>query len=188
MTGTKTLPEQALAALRDGTAARVPFMQGSTHDEMSIFVAMNHADDPLTATQYRDAVRKLFGGRGAAVLRRYPAAAYASPAEALYRVLTDWGGKVGACSRLPADDAMARRGPVYAYEFAEDSGTGPDQGWPFPLRATRGSDTPYLFDVPGSPNRPTTPAQLALARTMVGYLARFAATGEHRCRFWNAAR
>lgn len=177
--GTATLPAQPLTAMRNGTAARVPFMHGGTHDEMSIFVALNHGTGaPLTAAQYRDSVRRLFGDRAPAVLRRYPVTAYPSPGEALYRVLTDWGGKVGSCSMLPADDAMARRGPVYAYEFAEDGRTGPDQGMPFPLRATHGDDTPYLFDVPFSPNGPRTPDQLALARTMVGYVTRFAATGD----------
>lgn len=177
--GTPALPEQPLAAIQDGTTADVPFLQGGTHDEMSIFVALNHGrDHPLTARQYQYAVLGLFGRRGQAVLDRYPVDRYPSPGQALARVLTDWGGKVGSCPMLPADDAMARRGAVYAYEFAEDSGVGPAQGMPFPLGATHGTDTPYLFDGPFTPTHPTGPDQRALARTMVGYLGRFAATGD----------
>lgn len=176
--GTMPLPEQPLAAIQDGTAATVPFMHGGTHDEMSIFVALNHGlDNPLTPEQYRDAVHGLFGARGSTVLQRYPVSTYPSPGQALFRVLTDWGGKLGSCSMLPADEGMARRGPVYGYEFAEDSGIGPAQGMPFPLGAPHSSDTPYLFDGTFSQTHPTTAQQQALARTMVTYLARFAATG-----------
>lgn len=177
--GTPILPEQPLEAIQDGTAARVPFVHGGTHDEMSIFVAMNHGSSrPLTADQYSAAVRRLFTTSAAAVLRRYPVAAYSSPGAALSQVLTDWGGKLGSCSMLPALDGMARRGPVYGYEFAEDSRLGPAQGFPFPLGAPHGSDTPYLFDGTFSPTHPVTAEQQALARTMVAYLARFAATGD----------
>ncbi|MGZ0149411.1 carboxylesterase/lipase family protein [Kribbella sp. WER1] len=176
VTGTALLPEQPLAAIQHGTAAHVPFIHGGTRDEMSIFVALNHGTDrPLTADQYAAAVRDLFGPAGTEVLRRYPVGHYPSPGEALYRVLSDWGGKLGSCSMLPADDGMARIGPVYGYEFAEDSG--PAQGMPFPLGAPHGSDTQYLFDGTFSPTHPTTPEQQALARTMVAYLARFAASG-----------
>ncbi|WP_427886688.1 carboxylesterase/lipase family protein [Kribbella sp. GL6] len=175
--GTALLPEQPIAAIQDGTAARVPFVHGGTRDEMSIFVALNHGTErPLTADQYAAAVQELFGSDGAAVLRRYPVGRYPSPGEALYRVLSDWGGKLGSCSMLPADDGMARSGPVYAYEFAEDSG--PVHGMPFPLGAPHGSDTQYLFDGTFSPTHPHTPEQRALARSMVAYLAHFAATGD----------
>lgn len=179
VTGTPALPQQPMAAIQDGTAARVPFLHGGTHDEMSIFVAMNHGTDrQLTAGQYHDAVLGLFGQRGDAVLRHYPVDRYPSPSQALARVLTDWGGKLGSCAMLPADDGMARRGAVYAYEFAEDGGVGPAQGMPFPLGAPHGSDTPYLFDGTFAPAHPTAPDQQALARAMVGYLGRFAATGD----------
>jgi para-nitrobenzyl esterase len=66
---------------------------------------------------------------------------------------------------------------VYGYEFAEDSGIGPAQGMPFRLGAPHGSDTQYLFDGTFAPPHPVTPDQQTLARTMVAYLARFAASG-----------
>lgn len=108
-----------------------------------------------------------------AVLAHYPLTNYPSPSLALAAVLTDWGHVVGACQVLPADDAASQRAPVYAYEFAQDSG---QRAGDFPLGATHGSDLPYLFSgtffySPPPPPDPTLSAQ------MIEYWAQFARTG-----------
>jgi para-nitrobenzyl esterase len=98
---------------------------------------------PLSAAQYPAVVTQLFGDQAPVILAHYPLTSYASPGLALASLLTDWGHAVGACTVLPADDAVARRAPAYGYEFAQDVG---QRIGTFPLGATHGSDLPYLFD------------------------------------------
>src|SRR5439155_19954727 len=113
-----TLPLQPLTALRLG--AGVPLLHGGTHDEMRPFVAEKY--NPVTAADYPRIITSLYGSRAAApILARYPLDRYPSPAIALATVLTDEGAFVGACGQPPADDAAARRCPVYPYEFADPS-------------------------------------------------------------------
>ncbi|WP_176993915.1 carboxylesterase/lipase family protein [Nonomuraea jiangxiensis] len=173
---TPALPTQPLEALRRGTAAPVPLVQGNARDEMRPFVAVQFDAQgrPVTAQQYPEILASLFGDRAQAVLDRYPADGYPSPSLALAGVLTDWGGKLGACSQLPANDAAARRAPVYAYEFAESSG---QQIVGFPLGAAHAAELPYLMDGPGSPPA-FSPEQRELSRDMIAYWTRFAATGD----------
>ena len=172
--GTPALPVQPLEALSHGTAARVPLIQGNTRDEMRPFVAVQFDAQgrPVTAQQYPQILAQLFGDGARAVLERYPAGEH--PSLALAGVLTDWGGKLGACSQLPANDAAARRAPVYAYEFAESSD---QQIADFPLGAGHAAELPYLMDGPGAAPA-FSPAQRELSRDMIAYWTRFAATGD----------
>ena len=175
--GSPALPVQPLMALRAGTAARVPLIQGSTADELRPFVALQFSppDQKITAQTYAATLTGIFGGRAAAVLSRYPASRYPTPAIALATVLTDWGRKLGSCPVLPADDAAARHGAVYAYEWAQDSGQSLAG---FPLGAPHSGELPYLFD--GSYTQqppPSAPAQLQLSRQLISYWTQFARTG-----------
>ncbi|MGW5666729.1 carboxylesterase/lipase family protein [Micromonospora sp. NPDC003776] len=178
--GTPILPYQPLEAMRRGLAARVPLIQGSTRDEMRPFVAVNYDihGNPVTADQYPGILAEVFGGDAAEVLARYPASAYPSPGVALATVLTDWGRKFGGCTVLPADLAASRRAPVYAYEFAEDSG---QIFGGFPIGVGHGSELPYLFDgvFNGPGGSPTlSERQQRLSSEMIAYWSNFAATGD----------
>jgi carboxylesterase type B len=174
---TPVLPVQPLTALRSGTAARVPLLQGSTRDEMRPFVALQFAPpgEKVTAHSYRVIISQVFGRRAAAVLARYPANRYPAPGIALATVLTDWGHMLGACPVLPADDAAASHDPVYAYEWAEDSG---QELAGLPLGAPHGGELPYLFDGTFAQQPPLSdPAQLKLSRQLISYWTQFARTG-----------
>lgn len=178
--GTPAVPEQPLKALRDGHAARVPLIQGGTHDEMRQTVAslFDQRGTPLQPADYPAVLHRFFGAvpgdPTAAVLAHYPVADYPSAGIALATVLTDWGHAVGACQVLPADDAAARRAPVYAYEFDQDGGRHVGD---FPLGATHGSDLPYLFDGTYDWTPPPAP-DAALSAEIIGYWTRFARTGD----------
>lgn len=175
--GTPVLPVQPLTALRSGTAARVPLMQGSTTDELRPFVALQFTppSQKVTAQTYRTLVSQVFGRRASAVLARYPASRYPTPGIALATVLTDWGRKFGACPVLPADDAAARHNRVYAYEWAQDSG---QTLAGLPLGAPHGGELPYLFDTTFTQEPPLSdPAQVALARQLISYWTQFVRTG-----------
>jgi para-nitrobenzyl esterase len=170
--GTPYLPSQPGTAIRHGSAAGIPLLLGSTHDEMRSFVpyAYDLGGDPLTAQEYTDLVTETFGADAPAVLDRYPAAGYPSPVLAFATVLTDWGGRIGACPTLATARSAARHAPVYAYELAEDSG---QVIGGFPFGAHHGSDLPYLFDVPWA-----DPAPERLSAVMVGYWTAFARHGD----------
>ncbi|WP_407563086.1 carboxylesterase/lipase family protein [Streptomyces sp. 184] len=170
--GTPFLPRQPGAALRRGSAAGVPLLIGSTRDEMRSFVpyAYDLGGEPLTARRYAEVVTETFGDDAPAVLRRYPAAGDPSPVLALSRVLTDWGGRIGACPTLATATSAARHAPVYAYELAQDSGTVIDG---FPFGAHHSADLPYLFDLPWA-----EPGPPGLTAAMTGYWAAFAHRGD----------
>lgn len=170
--GTPFLPRQPGTALRDGAAAGIPLLIGSTRDEMRSFVpaAYDLGGDPLTARRYAEVLRETFGGDAPAVLRRYPVDGDPSPVLALSRVLTDWGGRIGACPMLATAASAARHAPVYAYELAQDSGTVVG-GVPF--GAHHGADLPYLFDLPWA-----KPGPPDLTAAMTGYWSAFAHRGD----------
>lgn len=176
--GTPALPEQPLQALRDGHAARVPLIQGSTSDEMRPFVALSYdaTGSPVTKEQYPDIVRQVFGARAQLVLGKYPVANYLSPGIALATVLTDAGRKLGTCTTLPADTAAAAREPVYTYEFAQDDG---QMIGNFPMGAAHGAELPYLFDgsFNGYQSPPPTPDRQILSQRLISYWTQFARTG-----------
>ncbi len=177
--GTPVLPRQPGEALRAGSAAGVPLLIGSTHDEMRPFVgfAYDAGGRPLTAEAYEALVTRTFGADAPAILERYPAAGHPSPALALATVLTDWGGQLGACSTLDTAQAAARHARVFAYELTESS----DLVYSgYPLGAYHGWDLPFLWDVriPGAGYPELTDVQEALADRMAGYWAGFARTGD----------
>ncbi|MFI0372976.1 carboxylesterase/lipase family protein [Actinomadura sp. 1N219] len=211
--GTPALPLQPPDAMRLGVAARVPLLHGGTKDEMRPAVAATYdrTGNPVTAEDYPQILRDMFGpAKAKAILGQYPHDEYPSPSLALATLLTDYGGMLGACAQLPAADALARRAPVYLYEFAEPDGRPSD----FPYGAAHGVDMPYFFTTPFQPP-PTTGPQKELSTKLIGHWTQFAKTGtpgsgwasykdgttlqftaertrsidlaaEHNCRFWRA--
>lgn len=176
--GTPMLPVQPIDAIAAGAAAGVPLLIGSTRDEMRSFVGFRYdaVDNPLTEDDYRTIIADTFGNYTAAVLERYPAAAYPSPAVAFATVLTDWGGSIGACPVLRTAQIASRHTPVFAYEFSENSIV--VKG--FPLGAYHSWDLHFLWDVsiPGSSKPDLTAEQQTLGKQMRGYWSAFAHTGD----------
>ena len=150
---------------------------GTNRDEMSAFVGFEYdaAGTPLTAERYEELIGEAFGDDGAAVLAEYPAAAFPSPALALRAVLGDWGGTIGACPALRTAQDASRHGPVFGYEFQEDSGL-VYQG--YPLGAFHGWELKYLFDLSMPNGFPELTAdQQRLARDLRARWAAFAHDG-----------
>lgn len=168
----RIVPLPITDALESGRFARVPVLQGTTADEGRLTVASAYdlAGRQLTPAGYPAAVRALHGDRADAVLARYPLAEHNTPAEALGAVLTD---SQFACPQSAAARLMAGHTRSYQYEFA-DRGAMDHLNLPvgFPLGAPHGSEIRYVFGgVSG------TPAQNALAATMLDYWTAFARTG-----------
>jgi para-nitrobenzyl esterase len=181
-------------ALARGQFARVPVINGITHDEELLFVAglgitvsqgtnIPLAGDPTDPANYQANIAQALGvsaARAAAIANEYPLSAYPSPVVAFSLLVSDASF---ACPALQVDRWTATRGvPTYAYQFNDDNA---------PLNilppdkqhlglSTHGTELPYLFDQPNAPFPVTltlTPDQQALAASMRTAWASFAASG-----------
>lgn len=172
------LPTTFLDAFTRGAFQRVPIIEGSTHDEFRLFIALSFdlTGQTVTAEGYPAAIAAVLGFPPAvvpAVVAQYPLANYASPALALAAVGTD---AVFACNAQAARQLLSLHTPVWGYEFDDPNapqGTLPPVS--FPYGAYHGAELEYLFDVrPNLPKPPLTADQQALSRTMVRYWTQFA--------------
>ncbi|WP_219472185.1 carboxylesterase/lipase family protein [Nonomuraea rhizosphaerae] len=169
--GTKVLPRRPADVLSGGDARPVPMIVGHNRDEMRLYVSAAQAQQPIDAARYRELLQDTFGADATRAERAYPASDAVAPALAWANVLTDRGW---ACPTRDDERTLARRAPVYAYEFADrdaPSVTPPTEG--FPMGAAHGSELPYLW----TPGR-FTAAQQKLSDDMIRYWTAFARTGD----------
>ena len=177
-------------ALARGQFARVPVLNGITHDEELIFVAglgltvSQGTNIPLAApltssASYQADIAQALGvspARAAAIAAEYPLSAYPSPVVAFTLLVSDASF---ACPALQVDRWTAARGlPTYAYQFNDDNAPVNIVGSSLGL-ATHGTELPYLFDQPNAPFPAVlNSAQQALAASMRTDWANFAASGD----------
>ncbi|MFJ2767279.1 carboxylesterase/lipase family protein [Streptomyces sp. NPDC087300] len=177
------LPVQPKRAYENGSAARVPVLNGANSDEGRLF-AFSQFDGqgtPLTAERYGPALTEAYGPELAGrVLKEYPLRAHASPTLAYGAAL---GDRMFACTALRMNKALAGRGPVYAYEFADR--TSPPFAslraldTDFDFGATHVNEVQYLFKHFGLVT-PLDAEQRALSRQMVRYWGSFVRDGVPR--------
>ena len=120
-------------ALARGQFARVPVINGITHDEELLFVAglgitvsqgtnIPLAGDPKDPANYQANIAQALGvsdARAAAIAAEYPLSAYPSPVVAFSLLVSDASF---ACPALQVDRWTAARGvPTYAYQFNDDN-------------------------------------------------------------------
>ena len=177
-------------ALARGQFARVPVINGITHDEELLFVDglgitvsqgtnIPLAGSPFDSANYQANIARALGvtdARAAAIAAEYPLSAYPRPDVAFSLLVSDASF---ACPALQVDRWTAARVPVYAYQFNDDHAPvniAPPGALP-PL-STHGTELPYLFDQPNAlfPAMLTTDQQ-ALAASMRTDWASFAASG-----------
>jgi len=174
VTGTQRLPGAPPELAARGATARVPVLIGSTADEFTLFVALSYLRT-RTMGSYRALLAEAFGDQAPAVATAYPLSSYGGSIGLAYAAAV--GDGVFACpiEDLAAD--LARRAPVYAYEFNDGDAPVPDpiREAPFPVGAGHGLELRYLFDMGGAPA--LDPAQRALSDQMIGYWSRFVTTG-----------
>jgi para-nitrobenzyl esterase len=175
--GTATLPVGPVAAIAAGSAARVPVLIGTNHDEFTLFAALRylHVGHGIRLNEYPHVLADIFGTDGKAVLARYPPDHYGGDVSLAYAAAVTDG--VFACVADRMADALGRSAPVYAYEFDDPHAPPPDllQHTPFPLGASHSLELRYLFNVGGAP--PLDPAQRVLSDQMIKYWSRFVTTG-----------
>ena len=120
-------------ALARGQFARVPVINGITHDEELLFVAglgitvsqgtnIPLAGDPTDPANYQANIAQALGvsaARATAIAAEYPLSAYPNPVVAFSLLVSDASF---ACPALQVDRWTAVRGvPTYAYQFNDDN-------------------------------------------------------------------
>jgi len=164
----------------------VPVIEGSTHDEYRLFVALFFTFQnqiPVTDATYPSLIATILGLTQAQaqvvvplVMAQYPLANYSSGELALAAVGTD---STFACNALRATSLLSPFTPTWAYEF--DDPDAPQIYLPpasFPYGAYHGSELSYLFDMRDNVPVPAfTPAQQQLSDAMVLQWSRFALIG-----------
>jgi para-nitrobenzyl esterase len=185
--GSPILPALPAVAFATGRYLHVPLLQGANADDGRFLVGfeVDAHGKPLTAAQYPTAVQALFGASlTPQVLAHYPLSVYPSPDLALASAETDAGI---SCPALQADDLLSAS-TVYGYQFADPDPPDPfGITFSFPLGSAHSTEIEYVFrklpDIgitprPDNITPPFTPAQLALSDQIMGYWARFAASGD----------
>jgi para-nitrobenzyl esterase len=176
----EVLKQSVGTALTSGQFNRVPIINGTTHDEARLSVAVSELQGaPVTEGNYQAMIASVLGVSAAVagvVATQYPLSAYPSPAVALSAVGTD---AIFACPALALDTLASKFVPTFAYEFNDDKA--PQRFLPpvsFPYGAAHASELQYLFDLPTAPfPGPMTAQQQKLAATMQHYWVHFAARG-----------
>jgi len=183
--GSKTVPLQASEAFRKGKFVQVPVMNGGTREELRLYVAYDvQAGDKITADNYADKLKALYGAHSDAVLAQYPASNYSSVPTALGSVMSDFHPSVGLnnCIYLEQGKLMRQRVPVYEQVFADADAPPVTTDPGFELGAVHSSELPYFFPHYDNTSKVAgpdlKPASLALAKQMTAYWTSFARTGK----------
>ncbi|MBX7432087.1 carboxylesterase family protein [Mycobacterium sp. Y57] len=188
VTGTEVLPVDPMTAIREGRAARVPVLIGTTRDEFTLFVGLQYLREEANYTpqDYPRLLELTFGDDAATVAAHYPLDRYGGVPLAYSAAVTDSAFSCPAediadslTARGVADDA-ARGGAddaVYFYEFDDPDAPAPEplRTLPFPVGASHSLELRYLFDVGGAP--PMDSAQARLSDQMIDYWSEFVKTG-----------
>jgi para-nitrobenzyl esterase len=170
------LERQPLEAVRDGSAAGVSVLAGTTAEEMTLFTALAGGDPIDDATLLKRLGRLVGDDRAAEVLAVYQDEHPGASNDELYTAIgTDY------VFRVPADDlleAQHAHGETFAYRFAYRT---PAFGGV--LGACHALDVPFTFDVADHPSSSmfvgeATDGVRALGAGMRSAWASFARDGE----------
>ncbi|MCA9668879.1 MAG: carboxylesterase family protein [Myxococcales bacterium] len=168
-----TLLEQPLDTLASGNFSKVPLLTGSNADEGTLFVASDSLQ-AMDAALYRSLIEGHFSSADAAkIVAQYDPASFDNkPVEAMAAVITD---SIFACPTRRLARAMAAAGqPVYLYHFTHTPSIFAAVN-PF-FRASHTAELPSVYGT--KLLTPPTQDERKLSDTMMGYWARFAATGD----------
>ena len=187
----KVLPKSIQAAFTAGTFNKVPVLQGSTHDEFTLFIATQFtlANVPVVPAGYPNYIAAILGLTPAAaqvvvplVIQQYPLANYTSTELALAAIGTD---AAFACNAALTATLLAPSVATYWYEFDD-----PDAPQvflppvPYDYGAYHGSELKYLFNVRETVPGTFTPAQQQLSDAMVLNWSTFAKLGSPSGLLW----
>ncbi|MEU5161832.1 carboxylesterase family protein [Streptomyces sp. NPDC020875] len=172
------LPEDPAKAAREGRTADIPMILGTTHDEWTMFTAMQAAKAPFDRTYFHTLLDTAYGPDRDRITAVYPVGTGPYARAVLWgRITADQGFTCPSLADARAMDTHGRS-RAYAYLFADPNQPGADGtafGAPpgFPSTATHGADLTALFGDPAH-----TPAQRRLTARMITYWTTFAHTGD----------
>ena len=167
------IPSQPDDAIAAGKLNKVPVINGSNHDEGTLFVAFGKQ---LTPEEFTKGVESRFGNDAKRVLTAYPLSSYPSPTQAS---AAGFGDAIFSCRILKAGELLSAHVPVYQYEFNDTNAPNvflPNP--PFPFGAYHGSEIQYVLGTVGTRGASPTPAQQALSNAMMTYWINFISSGE----------
>jgi para-nitrobenzyl esterase len=178
------LPRSLDAAFQSGEFNRVPVIEGTTHDEFTLFYKLAVEDvfgvlPPVAYPFIVDIFASVLQLQAtpAEVVFQYPLGAYGeSVGRAVSAIATD---VVFSCPARRATQAMSRFVPTFQYELKDPNV--PQVFLPpasFPYGAYHSSDLLFLFDSPTRGHAPLSPDEERLAGAMVGYWTQFARTAD----------
>ena len=178
------LPQSLDAAFQSGEFNRVPVVEGTTHDEFTLFykLAVEDVFGVIPPFAYSFIVNVFVGAlhtnaTAAEVLFQYNLNAYGeSVGRAVSAIATD---DVFSCPARRATRAMSRFVPTFQYELKDPNV--PQVFLPpasFPYGAYHSSDLLFLFDSPTRGRAPLSADEERLAEAMAGYWTQFARTGD----------
>jgi para-nitrobenzyl esterase len=177
----KVLPQSIGAAIENGEFNRVPVIEGTNHDEFSIFYKLNIEDvfGQLPPAFYGIVVSIFIQTLGlpvnaSEVLAQYPIGSYQnSVGRAVTAIGTD---ALFACPGRRAAQSLSQFVPTFAYEFNDRNA--PQLFVPpasFPYGAYHAAELQYLFDSTTlGGHAPLNDDQEKLAAAMVRYWTQFA--------------
>lgn len=180
----KIVPATLAAAFTSGQFNKVPVIEGSTHDEYTLFTGLLTLQGmTVTADNYGALIANTLQLPAAAaqqvvplIIQQYPLANYSKGELALAAVGTD---AIFACNAANAANLLSSKTPTWWYEF--DDPDAPQYLLPpvgYPYSAFHGSELSYLFDVRQSVQAPALDAnQQQLSDEMVKHWSNFARLG-----------
>ncbi|HJU11028.1 MAG TPA: carboxylesterase family protein, partial [Candidatus Binataceae bacterium] len=164
------VPSQVIEAFSSGRFNKVPVINGSNHNEGTLFLAFA---SPISAGQYQAGLNKRFGGNADNMLAAYPLKLYTSAAQA---AAAQVGDGIFSCPIIGASAILSKSVPVYAYEFNDQHA--PTAPWlpeaSFPYGAYHGSEIQYLF----GNGKALSAGQRKLSDDMIGYWTGFIRSGD----------
>jgi para-nitrobenzyl esterase len=163
------LPKPTIDLIEAGEHNHVPFALGTNGEELAKLLGVQVS----TEAEYESVVEASFATAAAAVLAAYPAADYPSPQAALVALYSDLRFNCPA-RRLARGAAGAQAEPVWRYFFTRRATTAQGE-----VAAAHGIELLYVFhSLTEIPLYEPAPEDLALSDAMMGYWARFGATGD----------
>jgi para-nitrobenzyl esterase len=171
----RVVPAQPLSRIQmAGLPTGVPTILGSDANETATQVLSPRAGAVSDEASYQVALAKVFGAEDAtAISTRYPSSAFPSQRAAFIAATTD-GLHLCPSRRLARALVGAQARPLYRFLYTHAFDNDPALG---AQGAVHGYELPFVFHFSGAAYRPTA-AELALSDQMIGYWARFAATGD----------
>jgi para-nitrobenzyl esterase len=179
---------QPVEAFRSGKFNKVPVINGSNHDEGTLFVAFGQ---PLSAENYPAAIASFAhppatgapssspDSDGQKVVAEYPLERYGSASEGLAAVL---GDAIFSCSIQKTNQLLSAFVPAYEYEFNDRNAPSTLIAHPpFSLGAYHTAEIPYIFQTyfPARTRADQlilSAAQTRLSDEMAGYWSSFIKT------------